>query len=293
MTVKTRFSSVVFIMVLMSSLIAGCGGGGGSSLGFVSGILTDGFGAIISHPAAVVSLDGTSEFAYPGGDGSFTLSAAPGTYILRGQLYDPDEGFLLDATREITVVAGETATIGTFAISDNTLEVAWESYRKSQFNKAENEFKVYLNDSRSAQAHVGASSALSGLGWTRGRGLDNPVLASENFQEAIAGWGSNTDAYVGLAACELSRMKFDGGFHFNQAMLAINAAIDIPGNYSSSPTHDQISEVDLYAYHAFVDFLNGNTVNAKQEAQEIQSDVATGGNSASSGVIEIVLNFLP
>ncbi len=288
----TRFSVAVTITVLISSLITGCGGGG-SSLGSVSGVLTDGFGAIINHPAAVVSLDGTSELAYPASDGSFTLSAPPGTYILRGQLYDAIAGFLLDSTREVVLVEGQTLETGTFAISDNTLEVAWESYRQGQFNKAENEFKVYLNDARSAQAHVGASSALSGLGWTRGRGLDNPVLAADNFLDAIVGWDGNVDAYVGLAACELSQMKFDGGFHFNQAIQAVTTAIDLPGNYSSSPTHDQISEVDLYAYRAFVDYLNGNTVNARQEALEIQDEVATGGNSASSGMIEIVLNFLP
>ena len=276
--------------VLIPSLATGCGGGGGSSA-HVKGILKDAYGAVINNPNAVVMLVGTSEVAHPGSNGSFLLSADPGTYTLRGSFLDVDAGIELVGSRQVQLVRGETTDIGSFAISDMALENGWNAYRQEQFYAAENYFINYLDSVRSGQADLGGSSAYCGLGWTRGRGLDKPVAAAGNFQSALDGWSENTDALVGLAACELGRMKSDGGFHFNQAVDSINSAIDMPGQYSSAPTHDQINDIDLCAYRSFVNYLNGNTANARNEALAIKDEVDASGNKGSSGLIAIVLAF--
>ena len=132
---------------------------------------------------------------------------------------------------------------------------------------------------------------MNGLGWTRGRGLNGPEDAAKNFQEAIDGWNGNVDAWVGLAASELSMMRSDGGFHFNESVTAIAAAIDASGDYTSAPAHDQISEIDLHAFRALVNFLNGNTVSARNEAIGIQGQVTSEGNNASAEAIAVVLAF--
>ena len=86
-------------------------------------------------------------------------------------------------------------------------------------------------------------------------------------------------------------MKSDGSFHFNPAINAINSAIDIPGDYSSSPAHDGITELDLKAYRAFLNMLNGNVSGARDEALAIKEQVTVSGSPGSSNAIEVVLAF--
>jgi len=290
MTLFNRPLIPVLIATILLCPAVGCSGGG-SSRGHVRGVLTDGFGAVINHPAAIIALLGTDEVTHPAADGSFTLGAEAGSYVLRGTFSDPDAAFRLSGSRDVVLSKGQTLDVGLFSISNSTLEAAWEQYRKGHYSLAEGSFISYLNETRSGQAHLGASSALSGLGWTRGRGLDRPADAAGNFDDAIAGWNGNVDAWVGLAGCELSRMRSDGGFHFNDAVEAIGESIDAADEYSSAPTHDLISETDLMAFRSLVNFLNGNTLAARNEALNIRDRVAADGNGASADAIAIVLAF--
>jgi len=285
-----RASFAVANTVLCLLLIAGCGGGGSASV-VLRGILTDGFGAVINLPGASVTLDGTGEVAHPDENGAFSLSAAPGTYTLRGNLTDTNRGLLLAGSMKVELVKGQTLDIGEFPISSNSLDEGWKKYRNGDFSGAEAFFLDYLHEVRSAQASLGSSAVESALGWTRGRGLDRAAEASVNFRNATDGWSGNVDALVGLAASELSRMRSDGSFHFNQSVSAVTSAIESPGDYSSAPAHDRIHEIDLLAFRSFVNYLNRNVETARIEAEGIDDRVATDGSRASADAIEIVLAF--
>ena len=274
----------------MLLLLAGCGGGGSASV-VLQGILTDGFGAVINLPTATLTLDGTGEIAHPDANGAFTLTAPPGTYNLRGNLTDTIRGLYLTGSMQVVLVKGQDLNVGDFSISNKTLADGWELYRQGDYDGAESYFLDYRDQVRNAQASLGSSAVDCALGWTRGRGLDSPSKASANFGDAIEGWSGNVDAFVGLAGSELALMRSDGSFHFNQSVSAITTAIESTGDYSSAPTHDRIKEIDLLAYRSFVNFLNGNTVDARAEALAIQNQVATGGSRAGADAIEIVLAF--
>jgi len=289
-TNAVRFSLHTITAVIVLSLAVGCGGGGGAS-GTVRGILTDGFGAVITLQSASVTLDGTGEVAHPNSNGVFQITAAPGNYTLRGSFVSVDAGFRLEATQPVTLIDSQTLDVGNFAISYSLLDSGWDAYRMGQYQNAESRFSQYLTYVRSGQASLGSSSAFSALGWTRGRGLNKPIQASIDFNDAVAGWGNNLDAWVGLSGSELARMRSDGGYHFNEAVNAVTTAIDIPGDYTSTSTHDNITELDLESYRAFLNLLNGNSAGARTEALAIQDEVAVGGSVAASNAIEIVLAF--
>ena len=138
---------------------------------------------------------------------------------------------------------------------------------------------------------MGSGSAYDALGWTLGNGLNDPAKAVADFQSAVTGWSGNIDALVGLSAARLSMMKSDGIFHFNDALGNINSAINAPGDYLSSPAHDKIGEVDLQAYRAFINYLNGNSASARSEASNIQTTVDTSGNDGSVDTIGVILAF--
>ncbi len=275
----------------MLSPIAGCGGGGGSSLASVTGILTDGFGAVITSPGAILTLEGSDVIGSPNENGKFLLSAAPGNYILTGSWFNEAAGIKLEGKRNVQLTSGNRLDVGFFSISDQALDSAWTNYNAGNFSAAESLFLEYLDKVRSGQADTGSSSAYNGLGWTRGRGLNDPVQSAADFEEALSGWNGNVDAWAGLSAAELSRMRSDGIFHFNQSVLAINLAIDGPGVYSSAPTHDVISETDLRAFRSFVNYLNGNLPFARTEALAIQNLIPFEGNQASATAVSVVLRF--
>jgi len=286
--IRSTLNTLTAVIVL--SLIVGCGGGG-SAVATVKGVLTDGFGAIINLQTAVITLDGTGQVAHPGPDGSFQLTAPPGQYVLRASLSSEAAGFQLGTFKNIALVEGQIADVGNLPISNSSLEGGWTSYRQGKFLNAETSFNAYLDDVRSGQAVLGQSSVYDALGWTHGRGLNMPVQASIDFSDAISGWGGNLDAFVGLSGSELAMMKSDGSFHFNSAVSAINSAIDIPGDYSSTPAHDGITELDLKAYRAFLNMLNGNVSGARDEALAIKEQVTVSGSPGSSNAIEVVLAF--
>jgi hypothetical protein len=282
----------VFItLLIMLSPIAGCGGGGGSSLASVTGILTDGFGAVITSPGAILTLEGSDVIGSPNENGKFLLSAAPGNYILTGSWFNEAAGIRLEGKRTVQLTSGNRLDVGFFNISDQALDSAWTNYNAGNFSAAESLFLEYLDKVRSGQADTGSSSAYNGLGWTRGRGLNDPVQSAIHFEEALSGWNGNVDAWAGLSAAELSRMRSDGIFHFNQSVMAINAAIDGPGVYSSAPTHDVISETDLRAFRSFVNYLNGNLPFARTEALAIQNLIPIEGNQASATAVSVVIRF--
>ncbi len=273
-----------------SVFLFGCSGGGNSS-GTLKGTLVDGFGGLITHNSAVITLDGTSVIAHPAADGTFSISAGAGSYTLRGNYMNIGAGISLTGSRSVIVEQGKSNDIGNLSLSNSNLDNGWNAYRQGNFNQAETYFSSYLDQVRSGQANVGSSSAYSALGWTWGHGLDDPSQAIVYFSDATAGWPGNTDALAGLAASHIGLMKSDGGFHFNQASSAINSAIVAQGDYSSSPTHDSISETDLKVFRAFINLINGNPSGARTEALELESIVSLEGNNASPAMINVIIDF--
>ena len=274
-------------------IVAGCGGGGGGHPKTVqlSGILTDSYGAVINLPKASVTLDGTSVVAHPNSDGAFVLTPEPGVYTLRGVFLDADIGVHLSGERTVDLSAAQNVNIGVFELGDQSLTNGWEKYRGGDYAGAKQFFQEYLNKAKSGQASLGSVSAYAALGWTRGNGLDKPADAVGNFESAIDGWNGNTDAWVGLAGARLGMMRGDGGFHFNDAVVAATSAISVPGEYSSGPTHDSVGEVDVRAFRAFVNFLNGNGAGATGEAGSIEQAVDSSGNEGSKDVLAIIAAF--
>jgi hypothetical protein len=216
---------------------------------------------------------------------------APGTYTLTGVYKNTNAGISLKGQKSVTLVNGQTLDVGTFPLGNSTLEAGWDKYRNGSYTEAASSFKSYLDAVRSGQSTLGSTSAYSALGWTYGNGLDDPVKAMGYFHSAIDGWNGNSDAFAGLAGAELALLKADGIFHFNETIQGITSAIDLPGDYSSAPSHDMINEVDLKAFRAFANFLNGNTAGARSEASSIEASVNATGNDGSVDAIEIVLEF--
>ncbi len=288
---RAFYSSLLLIAFIQAFLSAGCGGGGGKPVAHVGGVLTDSFGVTISRPEASVTVEGTGAVGHPDSSGAFTITTKPGTYTLTAVFLDADAGIRLTGKRQVTLIAGQTVNAGVIELSDTALLEGWARYRMGKFYQAEDFFVNYLNNVRSAQGNLGSNSAFSALGWTRARGLGKLPDAIGDFNAAIDGWEGNVDAWVGLAGCRLSGMDSDGSFHFGDAAQAVSTAIDLPGEYSSSPTHDEIIDVDLRAFQAFVRFLNGDSEGARNQALSIKTAVDSNGSEASSDVIEVVLRF--
>ena len=284
-------------LLLLSSVLllafAGCGGGGGGSpVGHVQGVLTDGFGSVIGLGEATVSLEGAGVVVgHPGPDGSFKLSAEAGKYDLVGVFLNSAAGIRLAGSRKVEIIKGRILNVGSFQISDTNLEEGWARYRQGNYEWAAHYFEDYLESVRSGQADLGSVSALCGLGWCQGRGMHDPEAAAASFQEALGGWAGNADAWVGLAGCELSRMRLDGDFHLFQAVQAVTNAIDLPGEYSSEPTHDEVSEAEIRAFRCLVNLLAGDAASARGEAQIVEGLVEASGSKASSDVVALVLGF--
>jgi tetratricopeptide (TPR) repeat protein len=279
--------------VWLALLVAGCGGGGGGPepVGHVEGTLVDAFGAPISHSSASVSLEGTSVAGSPELNGHFKLDAEPGTYTLVGVWSDTEAGIRLVGKRELTVVVDQTVQVGEFELTNIDLMEGWARYGQGKYYQAEQYFLDYLDTIRSAQADVGSASVYSALGWTRGQGQNRPDDAIADFNKALGGWDGNVDALVGLAGCQLSRMKSGGEFHFQEAVEAINSAIEASGEYNSAPTHDMVNESDLKAFRVLVNYLNGDVDGAGSEAEAIEAEVDSLGNFASKDALEVILAF--
>jgi hypothetical protein len=261
----------------------------------LKGILTTSFGSPLGFPEATVTLiaSGSSDIVvHPNSLGAFTVSAKPGVYTLRGFYRDPASGILLAEERTVQLTENQTTDIGVFELTDTALMTGWSKYQSGDFAGAEQQFLDYLDRARSGQSSLGSVSAYSALGWTRANGLDNPTVALNDFTSALDAWDGNVDARVGFAGAELSRMKSDGGhFKFNDAIQAINQAIDSTGDYSSAPIHDSINEIDLRAYRALLYYLVGNEAAARNEALSIQDAVAMSGNEGSREALALVLKF--
>lgn len=285
------YKYIALLIALLATATSGCGGGGGRPVAHVEGTLVTSFGATVNSSAASVTLEGTETATGPDSTGYFTLSAPPGIYNLIAVWSDPVAGIRLSGKRQVNLVADQTLSVGSFEMTDIRLDEGWARYRQDKYSQAETFFQDYLDFVRAGQADISSASAYSGLGWTRGQGLNKPENGRIDFNEALEGRPGNTDALVGLAGCELSRMNSGGVFHFSEGLNAINSAIDRPGDYSSAPVHDDISEPDLLAFRVLMNFLIGNTQEARSEAQEIETLVRNQGNPASEDLIEVILEF--
>lgn len=282
----------VFILIILLTPVTGCGGGGSSSpMGSIRGMLTDAFGALITSGDAIIIVEGTGITTHPDLNGEFVITAAPGNYILSASWFNETAGINLGGKLNVQIPPSGTVNIGTLVISDQALNSGWASYNAGDFASAETFFLQYLDNVRAGQASIGSVNVYCALGWTRGRGLNDPIKSSSNFEEALAGWNGNVDAWVGVSGVELARMTSDGVFHFNQTVQAVTKAIDDPGFYSSSPTHDDINEYDLQAYRAFVNYINGNVAGARSEALVLNDVIEAEGNSASATAVAVVLRF--
>jgi len=291
-TMKQKIILTVLMLGILILPLVACGSGTTRvQYGSLKGKLTDSFGGIVNSPDAAVMLVGTDLVVHPDANGYFMITAPEGDYEMKASFVMVDAGVKLTGVRQVGIIANKTLDLETFEISDNSLEEGWARYRLGNFDEAESYFDQYLAGVRTVQVNAGASSAYNGLGWTHAEGLNQPLRAIDDFNIAISGWNGNTDAWVGLAGCHLNRMKMDGSWHFSDALNAVNKAIDQPGAYSSSPSHDDINEIDLKAYRAFLNLLDGNLPDARGEAVNLAVDIGKYGNYGSQGAIDIVLVF--
>lgn len=279
--------SNITVMLVLAVMITGCGGGG-SSDGRVTGKVTDNWGTAIEGNQVSIVLDGIATVFHPDSLGNFDISVEEGTYNIEFLWFNESEGVEIYFTDSITVTRGQTLNMGNVPLSNSELSLGWSNYRNSDFNSAIMHFDAYLADVRNGHAVTGSNSAYDGLGWCHAR-VGNYSQAYTNFiQVAIGTANQNTDALVGLGGMFLT-IGYDGAsYTYGSSIQYLTMAINVSGDYTSFPTHDHISETDLYAGRALAYFLNGDLSKAQSD---ITTSRATANDQGNFGTLD-TLNML-
>ncbi|MFH1515279.1 MAG: hypothetical protein ABIG42_07450 [bacterium] len=282
---KTRILTIALIISLLI-ILTGCGGG--AKKGRLIGQTVDNFGAVIGGDAITIVLDGLTDIFHPGNDGTFDLSIPEGTYTIEFLWFDEDQGIEIYYQDTVTITSGQTVNMGSVPLSNSELSTGWASYRGGQYNKAITHFNNYLTDVRNGHATSGSNSAFNGLGWSYAR-LMNPTEAFNNLNAAVLkSGGSNADAYVGLGGLFLS-VGYDGtDYTYTGSDQYFTAAIGFDRNYTSAPTHDNITETDLHAARALARFLDGDITGAQADITTANATIDEEGNFASHDTVNML-----
>jgi hypothetical protein len=284
---KRTIPSIISIAVLLG-FFAGCGGGGGDQ-GRVTGQTIDKFGAAVGGSSITIVLSGLTDIYHPATDGNFDFSVPAGTYTAEFLWYDDGQGVEIVHQQSITVITGQTLSLGQVTLENTELTAGWASYRSGDYPTAITHFNNYLTDVRNGHAVSGSNSAFVGLGWSYARTQDFGG-AYQNFNTALgaAGGSTNSDALVGMGGLFLS-MGYDGtNYTFENATMYLTSAIGLPGDYSSGVTHDDITETDLLAARALSKFLSGDIAGAQSDAVLARQTADTQANFASIDTLNMI-----
>jgi hypothetical protein len=278
--------NIIFVAILLGFL-AGCGGGG-ENQGRVTGQTVDKFGAAVGGSGVTIVLSGLTDIFHPATDGTFDFSVPAGTYTTEFLWFDENQGVEIFLQQSVTVVTGQTTNLGKVSLVNTELTAGWASYRAGDYPTAVTHFNNYLADVRNGHAVSGANSAYVGLGWSYARAQDF-TAAYQNLNTALsASSGKNSEALVGLGGIFLS-MGHDGtNYTFENATVYFTTAINLPGDYSSGLTHDDITETDLLAARALSKFLSGDIAGAQSDAVLARQTADTQANFASIDTLNMI-----
>lgn len=273
MHAQNRIASLgqlLLLAVWALATIVGCGGGGGGTGATLQ--FADEWGAPLSSVAGFTGqLSGGALPAaitlQPSGNGAVGLGVAPGTYRVQATISRPAENLTLAIDRSITV-SGTAGQVIVAKLANQGLATGWTLYRAGDLAGAETEF--------TARKNAGVSGADDALGWVAARQGDfNDSVAA--FDRALVAQPGFSDALVGHAGILLVRNSVTDP---TEAEALLTEAITISGNYSSSPSHDEIRETDLVVARALSHFLQGDTVAAQADLDSVRDRVATSANFA-------------
>lgn len=276
----------IAMVIIASIMISSCGGG--SSKGNIMGQTVDNGGAAVGGNDVTIIFSGLAEIYHPNNDGTFDISVPEGSYSVEFLWYDNDHGVEIFYQHDFTITTGQTINMGTVPLVHTELNAGWAKYRGGLYNDAITHFNAYLTDVRNGHANAGSNSAFCGLGWSYAR-LMNPTDAFTNLNAAVtASSGTNSDAYVGLGGLFLSIGHDNGESTYDDSNVYLTSAININGNYSSAPTHDHITETDLYAARALARFLEGDINGAQNDINTANVSLDDEGNFASIDTVNML-----
>lgn len=278
------------VALTLAAIIVACGGGGNT--GRVMGTVTDHWGAPIGGDSITIVFSGIETIYHPHSSGNFDFSIPEGSYTVDFLWHDYDQAIGILATKNITVVKGQTVNLGNVNLTNAELVAGWAKYRGGYYYEAIDHFNSYLENVRSGQANWGSNSALVGLGWSYAR-LGKFLDAYNNLNAALtASNGTNIDALVGLGGVFLS-VGYDGSsFIYKDAVIYLTSAINMKGDYSSHPTHDRITDTDLIAARALANFLDGKATAAKADISSARTTADTDGNFATLDTLNMLEWFI-
>jgi hypothetical protein len=276
--------NLIFLMLLV---LAGCGGGGGGEKARVLGQTTDEWGAPVGGSNVTIILQGLPDVFHPAANGNFDFSVAPGTYNFEFLWYDEAQGIEINHSINRQLVNGDN-NIGQIKLTNDSLSAGWVKYRDGLYSDAITNFNNYLTDVRNGHANAGANSAFDGLGWAYAR-LQDYNSSYANFNTAITASGrKNADALVGMGGLFLS-LGYDGAtFTFETATVFLTEALTVAPIYSSSPTHDRITETDVYAARALSKFLSGDIAGCQGDVAKSRVNADTSGNFATLDTLSML-----
>lgn len=283
---KRKIFEIVILFALFV-MMTGCGGGGGSPKARIFGQTTDEWGAPIGGNSVSITIQGLTDIFHPNGAGNFDFSVPPDTYAIEFFWYDEAQGIEIVHEENRTAVEGDN-NLGTVKLTHDKLSAGWSAYRNGQYNDAVTKFNEYLTDVRNGHANAGSNSAFDGLGWSYAR-MQNYDSAYANFNTAITSSGSkNADALVGMGGMFLS-LGYDGAnFTFGTADSYLTSALNVAPDYSSAPTHDHITDTDVYAARALAKFLNGDIAGCQSDISKSRVNADAEGNFATLDTLNML-----
>ncbi len=276
----------VAIVILASIMISSCGGG--SNKGNILGQTVDNWGAAVGGNAVTIIFSGLPDIYHPNQDGTFDISIPEGSYTVEFLWYDNDQGIEIFYLSDFTITKGQTINMGSVPLINTELNAGWAKYRGGLYNDAITHFNAYLTDVRSGHANAGSNSAFCGLGWSYARLLQATEAFNNLNAAAIASNGTNADAYAGLGGLFLSVGHDGDNYTYDDSNIYLTTAINIAGNYSSAPTHDHITETDLYAARALARFLDGDINGSQNDINTASVTIDDEGNFASIDTLNML-----
>ncbi|MCG3151563.1 MAG: hypothetical protein GEEBNDBF_00838 [bacterium] len=276
---QAPLAELVLLLALSLVLLTGCGGGGGGTASTILAF-TDDFGAPITNAGSALTaqVSGgalTSALTVTAGnDGRVSVNLDPGTYTVSATYRRKAAAILISATQSITVAETDKGKVQQIRLKDNDLSLGWQRFRAGDYPGAIAAFVLY--EARAAAANIGANNANNALGWARVR---NGELSAGDaaFNLALAADPNNFDAFVGKSGLLLLRNTSSADL--TEAITRLSTVIDAPGDYTSAPTHDNITEPDLFVCRAFAHFMQGDLANVQANLDAIRPQIAGGSDA--------------